>query len=409
MIDNEKEWLLKNNFCVMPFTHINIDNKGNCLTCCKGDPINDENNKPINIKDFTLTELWNHPARQKVVDAFLKNERHPACRKCWREKDQQYSARVKFSLQKKGREVVKHYMETGKLHDYSYPLSLEIRPGNICNLKCRICTVYASSSWAKDTFELWYNPDTEDYKDTPISDYNKSCQWFDDDMIWNDPSILKNVYFIHFLGGEPMMAEKHFNLLDKVAKIKDPQTIEIKYNTNGTILPKPEQVEILKQFKDVVVGASIDDMGHRFEYQRKNGIWKEVERNIDYMYQLTPHIYIDSSISILNGYHIDEFFNFCDFKGWYQPEKISHWVNSHGLDLRSLTKTEKDFFYKKLKQGTNYRTCQIIEYMMSSDLYDSSHQHMRYKLIKELDGIRGENFFEVYPELKNVFHIEDND
>ena len=178
MIKKEKveEFLLNSNWCSMPFHHINIDTNGNALSCCKGAPINDEEGKPLNIKTRSLEEIWNHPSRKEVLDSFLKNERHPSCWKCWKEKNQKYANRVKFSLMP-GNYKLAEFMMKNPTYTPSVkkPRSLEIRPGNICNLKCRICTYWASTSWAKDSHALWFQH-IPNFKDTPISKYNKEAQ-----------------------------------------------------------------------------------------------------------------------------------------------------------------------------------------------------------------------------------------
>lgn len=400
------DWLCKSNWCVMPYTHINIDNNGDYLLCCASFAVKDKDGVPLNIKDYTIEEMWNHPARQHILKSFNANERHPACERCWRE-DPEYSNRVKFSENMYAIDYTEQkFLDNNYEPDSEYPLSLEIRPGNICNLKCRICTVRASSQWTKDTLKLWYND--KNIKDTPLSQYNKDCQWFDDDKIWNEPEILQKVKLIHFLGGEPFMADKHFILLDKLTKILDPATVTVKYNTNGTIVPNAEQIAILKKYGRVEVAASIDDMGKRFEYQRKNAVWKEVEKNIDLFYQHTSKVSIDCAYSIFNGYNIDDYFNFVDSKKWRMKMNVDHFVRSTGIDLRSLNKKEKDAFYKKLKAGTNPRTKYVIEFMMSADLHSPDQQHMRYKLIQQLDGVRNERFFDVYPELEGILDLSDS-
>lgn len=400
-----EEWLLNNNWCSMPFHHINIDTNGDALSCCKGAPITTDSGQILNIKTMSLEEIWTHPARKEVLESFMRNEQHPSCWKCWRESNPKYSGRVKFSMQPGNIGLAKMRMKNPKyMPSVKTPKSLEIRPGNICNLRCRICTYWASTSWASDTHKLWFA--NTPYKETPIPRYNREAQWFDEDVIWEDVSILKDVRYIHLLGGEPMMAEKHFKMLDRLSRITDVSDITIKYNTNATIIPAPENIDILSRYGEVIVGCSIDDMGPRFEYQRKNAVWDEVVKNIDHFLTLTKHIYIDCTVSLLNGYYIDEFFNFCDSKGWVNRMPVDHFVQGNGLDLRMMLPKEKEFFAKKLEKGTNKRTPGILEYMLSQDLWSVDSQNMRYKVVKELDTIRGESFYDVCPDLKGIMNFD---
>ena len=57
-------------------------------------------------------------------------------------------------------------------------------------------------------------------------------------------------------------------------------TVEIHYNTNGTQFPEHAE-EIWKHFKLIEIAFSIDDVGERFEYQRANALWNNVNENMD--------------------------------------------------------------------------------------------------------------------------------
>ena len=84
------------------------------------------------------------------------------------------------------------------------------------------------------------------------------------------------------MGGEPFMVPEHFQLLERL--VEDPSidtsTIAIGYNTNGTYFPTEENINLYKNFKKVHFALSIDDVGARFEYQRKLAKWEEVKLNI---------------------------------------------------------------------------------------------------------------------------------
>jgi radical SAM protein with 4Fe4S-binding SPASM domain len=140
-----REWLLEpnNNFCALPFIHMAIEANGDIRPCCIGKPLG------INIKDKTIADAYNHPIRQEFIDSFKRNEQHPKCIACWKDP---IPTRVRYST---------YYQSL----DFSYDVMngtqpedkltwLEIKPGNKCNLKCRICGVHNSSTWTKDTYEL---------------------------------------------------------------------------------------------------------------------------------------------------------------------------------------------------------------------------------------------------------------
>ena len=143
--DNLKTWLKKpgNNFCALPFMHMAVETNGSIRPCCMGDPFD------LNISNKTIQEVYNDPVRFEFMESFKRNEKHPACYQCWEDPE----IRAKFSTSAWSRGTTEEFMQTGKYPDMKLKW-LEIKPGNRCNLKCRICGVHGSSSWTKDTAEL---------------------------------------------------------------------------------------------------------------------------------------------------------------------------------------------------------------------------------------------------------------
>lgn len=404
----ETEFLSKCNFCALPFMQNDIEVDGSARPCCKARPLVAPDGKELNIKNFTLDEIWNHPTYVEFRQSFLNNEKHPACEQCWVEPIRELQYRVEQSTRFHigALDVTREFMKTGTVTNPTLKY-LEIRPGNVCNLKCRICSYEYSSSWSKDSYLL------EDV-DIPYKDSNQfkqiaKCEWFDSDDIWNNVKGLEDIQFINFLGGEPLMASKHINLLEKLVNSLDPRKVKIGYNTNGSKRPTQHHIDLLKKFKNVQFTVSTDDLGKRMEYQRKGAVWTEHESNIDFLIAQGFYVVIDTAISIMNTYYCDEFFNFCDSKGWNSPPTQAHWVRSIGLDHRSLMPAEKHFVREKLKKGTHPKTKDVLADLDSADLFNATHYYGRWKKIKKLDGIRNEKFEDVFPELADIIMLTSPD
>lgn len=400
-----QKWLESNNFCIVPFIHMDIETNGDYKPCCRANPLTDENGKPLNIKDYTIKEIWDHPAREKLLESFKNNEKHPACDGCWRDPSPKAQHRVKFSTTKNSLDkTIKAYEENNFDPELQW---LELRPGNVCNLKCRICYPFASSQWGKDYHAIMGEGD---FKGSEWWQYNVDCQWIEDPNIWSSIESLEKLKVLHFLGGEPLMVPQHFNLLQKLIDAGVSKNIEINYSTNGTKFFTQEQLDILKQFGTIKITISIDDIEKRFEYQRKNAVWKEVKENIFKFFELQKdkkfHIVIGQAISILNVYHIDEFYNTLESYGVTNNSiEVDHWVSTYGLDIRALTKKEKTKVLEKLKQGTNFRTQAVIDRMMSIDMWTPQQQQHRFLRIQRLDDIRNEKFSDVYPEMSKIISL----
>lgn len=405
-MNNLDDFLLNTNWCALPYCHMNIETNGDCKPCCRAKPILDNDGTPLNIKNYTIDELWNHPKRLEFVEKFNRNEKPSECDQCFvREPIPANQQRVKFSKNRRARDYAEKYLRGDKQLKLNW---IEIRPGNICNLKCRICGPEFSSQWAKDANEA---TETVPFKESPWYTYNKNCQWIEHDNVFDSVDSLKDVKHIHFLGGEPLMVPQHFDLLKNILDKTSGKDIEIYYNTNGTKIFTKEQLEILKQFKSITINLSIDDIEKRFEYQRKNAKWSEVYENIKWFFKMREeskplfYVYFAHAISILNIYDIDEYYNLLQHHGIQLPYP-EHWVTTPGLDIRSFTPTEKEFVKAKLEKGTHPYTKIVLDRMMAEDIWSEQHQLNRYSRIKKLDLIRNESFSDVYPELSKILNIE---
>lgn len=408
-----KKWLADNpNLCILPLIHFNIDTNGDMMPCCIGGSIKDDNGKPLNIKDYTISELWNHPARHKFVEDLFSGKKPEQCVKCWSEKHQENTKRVHFSVNGKTRSTAKEVYQNG-LENFDYKLKwLDIFPGNTCNLKCRICTWEYSSLWAKD-FNEYKNPGSN-FKESEYYEYNKTCQWIDDPNIWNSiDETFKDLEMLHILGGEPLMVSKHFDMLQALIDKGYSKNIVVEYNTNATYFFTEEQLDILKQFKRLNCNLSIDDIGHRFEYQRKNAVWNSVKKNIKKFWNLkkemNAHIQIDPAVSLFNVYYVWEFFNF------FKDKKIDtnfiskgHWVHTKGLDIRELNKKQRDKVLQHIDKGKNPEWIQIIVDRLKSNDFKEPGISSRAWRINAFDKIRKESFAETFPEIYKIMN-EDND
>jgi molybdenum cofactor biosynthesis enzyme MoaA len=111
---------------------------------------------------------------------------------------------------------------------------------------------------------------------------------------------LSSIQFIHFNGGEPLLSKEHVKLLHA---IEHKDRVHLNYNTNGTILPNKELLDLWEKFKLVQLDFSIDDVGEKFEFQRFPAKWAQVTDNLQWYIDNAPHncmFAINTSVGILN-------------------------------------------------------------------------------------------------------------
>lgn len=174
---------------------------------------------------------------------------------------------------------------------------LDLRFGNSCNLKCISCNEISSSSIYQEQLEL--------KNIIPIKSVEN---WYDEkfESYFNYPSLQE----VALAGGEPMMIKHLPDYLSKLDK-----NVTIRITTNGTIYNK-KLVDILTEFKKVIMTISMDAVGKRIEYIRYGTKWEDIERNT-ILYNKLFDVSISPCFSVLNILYYDE------LKSWAQAHSIN--------------------------------------------------------------------------------------
>jgi sulfatase maturation enzyme AslB (radical SAM superfamily) len=115
---------------------------------------------------------------------------------------------------------------------------------------------------------------------------------------------------VYFAGGEPLMMEEHYHILEELER-RGRFDVRLAYNTNFTHVRLKDRTvfDYWKKFKKISVGASLDGMGHHAEYIRKGTKWSDVVQNRQRMIATCPDVdfYISPTLSILNAWHLPDF------------------------------------------------------------------------------------------------------
>jgi hypothetical protein len=180
--------------------------------------------------------------------------------------------------------------------------------------------------------------------------------------------------------------------------------VEIHYNTNGTQYPE-KAIEIWQHFKTVEIAFSIDDLAARFEYQRTNAVWWEVEQNLGKFRMLRsnyPNIQLQccSTVNIFNVRYIDELARWIVSQGF----DFVYWNMMHDawyFSIATLPDTAKANITEHLRTADVpllYREefDRIIDFMNSGASTDGFMLRMK---IADLDRKRNQDFAAVAPEM----------
>tara|TARA_R110001592_G_scaffold29047_4_gene105762 strand:+ start:502 stop:1659 length:1158 start_codon:yes stop_codon:yes gene_type:complete len=370
--------------CVLPFINLEARTDGTMAVCC----IMQESAKKDDGTEFnlangdTLSDVKNSKWLKDIQHKFLSNEKLEACNNCWHEE--------KAGIQSKRLRENFYWGE-----DFTpNTKALDLKLGNICNSKCRICSSFASSQWAAE--ELKMNPNNEGARK-----FNKQGMWpKTNEHFWNDiDSHLQSIKKLEFFGGEPLMIERHYEILERCVELGIAKNVCLSYNTNGSIFPE-DKISLWEQFKKVEIFLSIDDINERFEYIRFPGNFAEVITNLGHFSKLNPDIFsigIFQTISIFNIMHMTELTEFISkhfdmidihYNMVFTPSHISPKV------LPKRVKDKINILYGKNNADHVNNTLKF----MNGEQYESS-EYINFLLqTKQIDKFRKEQFDKVFPK-----------
>jgi len=221
--------------------------------------------------------LYEQPYLKQIRNDFDNNKIPKACLTCTMNEQKGITSRRQLS----GQDAIVNQIK-----------NFEVNVGNYCNLKCVICDNRWSSAWKKDAQQMGLHT-FKNFK-------------FNLNSIKSD---LSTVEWLHFNGGEPLFTNIHRDVLNR---IPDPSQCIVYYNTNGTIRVPDSMFELWGKFKLVKLIFSIDDVGERFNYQRTNAKWSEVESNMLWYRDVAPSnmmFGINRTISKLNQPYLSDLDN----------------------------------------------------------------------------------------------------
>jgi len=257
--------------CIDPFKNINVEIRNNNLRispCCLSPT------KIVNTVDI------NDPYLDKIRKIWLRNEFPSECSECKKTEQNNLPSRRTGSNQ--------WYKDNGYDNLDTELVRIDYWTGDTCNLACVICGPENSSVW-KQELKIKNKPQV----------VNK---------FWTTIDISK-LKFIHFNGGEPLLSKEHIEFLKAVEQKHE---VQINYNTNGTIIPNQELLDLWAQFKLVLLDFSIDDIGERFEYQRYPANWKSVSSNLKWYIDNSPVnciFAVNTTVGILNYFNLENLNN----------------------------------------------------------------------------------------------------
>lgn len=396
------------NFCIYPWMHMHVEPSGRVSPCC-GTTNNGSTAGVGSTHRNSLVEIWNDKPMRDLRLRMINNQPTKECSRCYEQEAAGFFSMRKSANKHHGHHIarVDSTKPDGSLDNFSM-VYWDLRFSNLCNLRCRSCGPSFSSSWYQDQLKL--SPDyAKSHKPLLFAGKYETDLW--EQLIEH----IDDVEQIYFAGGEPLMMEEHYRILEELER-RGKFDVRLIYNTNftQTRLKDRSVFDYWKKFKSVAVGASLDDMGARGEYIRKGTVWDDVEQNRRTMMQECPHVdfYVSATVSILNAWHVPDFHQNWVQQGLLKASDFNINIVTdpmfYRMDIapaefkREIEKKYREHLawltpHDSLRRASNgYESA--ITFMNATD--NTHLLEMFWHKTHELDAIRNENILDVIPELK---------
>lgn len=389
-----KEQSSTSTFCVLPWVHFYFNAQGQINPCCQSDtnyPLGDFTKDIIDFNSDKIIEF-----RQTLIDGL----KAPQCESCYKKEESNIiSPRQYFN------QIFKKHIPinpTSIVKDFALR-HLDIRINNLCNLKCRMCSGNYSSRIASEDFQIWGSTEFLNNSNSVRSE-EKILQ-----LVIDHIDTLERIYFA---GGEPLINDFHYKILDILQDYKKTD-IEIIYNTNFSIIDKA--VNYWQKFSKITIGASIDLCGPASNYVRNGVEYGILKNNYVKLLRLLPNI--DFRItSVLSLYNI---FNLCDLQSeWistmnlnpnkisftilHSPENTSFTVLPNEFKNLAAEKINKHIFYLKGHDANNL----IADWESALKImFQSDNSHLLesfFKINDQRDQYRQQIFENYFPEFEKL-------
>ena len=414
MIDQKQQ----KSYCPYAFKGLAIEPDSSIKPCCRYDtskdldiPNTDSLNTPVDALDSNLFS----DIRSKME----RGQNIQGCWKCYKEEE-----RIGKSMRTNALGQFKKY--GNKEFDIGLEF-LELMVGRQCNLKCRTCGPYLSTSWDEDLKKsveikkLFFGSKTFDRFDKMVASQstNKSILTFTKDEC-------EQLKEIKITGGEPFLQDDLIVFLDNLVNWDFAKNIRIEIFTNCSFFPKEKYRSMLKSFRKVIIRLSLDAIGTKAEYIRKKSDWNKTLKVATFWKEYAKEnkhikIAISHTISILNILHYKEFISWAidlfghtfliDVNPVHSPKYLCPYNFSdkvkqtlHNILDQQQIELEKKYSTLRCEKYVYMYIKKLQNYLKTTNTLASHDALQQFKQVnKSLDDVRNESSWKVVlPELAEI-------
>jgi MoaA/NifB/PqqE/SkfB family radical SAM enzyme len=403
-------------FCCAPWNTVWTSSDGNVKFCCASSQVLG------NIKNESVINIMNNDIAKGIRKEFLDKQKPKSCESCWEtERGGPAIGNPRWLSNQQGQDVIVDSLDNTNVDGHIEKHNLKFVDliwTNKCNLACLHCQPDISSAIAdsyKEVFPIWLDKKPLEhydiYKTSAVVDNSSKLNYVLDNC--------DKLEQIHFNGGEPLMQEETFELIEELMKRGLNKQINLWFHTNGSIRTY-KGVDIVEDYlgpwgKNCKITMSHDHFGKRGEYFRygyHEGKWLE---NFDRFHNAGIEMTIQTSFTLFNTITLPE------LAEWYVSNNISsragmkltYVSNPYVWNFLNLGKYEEFRDKTKLALSNSKQLLATANWINSIDnclnLLDQpfDYNEVDGKFVKGIDALdvkRKTKFLETFPELAGFYN-----
>ena len=319
----------KKTFCVAPWLSIHVDQHKKVSPCCLSKKFDFE---------FEETKIyWKSEELNNLRKDLSTGIRNPKCERCWVVEDkggQSLRQIYNQSIAPITTISLKDQIQDPKLENVQ---SFDLVLGNLCNLKCMMCTPELSSQLYA---EMDLNQSLKPYHNTDNLRSQKFYNWPKERNFvdWCEQN-LENSVHLKLTGGEPFIVPWVPDVLEGIPDEQKKRCV-LNITTNLTIMNK-NLLDLFDKFKEVWLSVSCEGIHETFEYIRFGHRWNTFDNNLKQILDYKARVNINYVIQAPSFLSIPKMVEYFD--------KLK--LEIHGIPLNWPPHFHISVLSQKTKQG----------------------------------------------------------
>ena len=378
--------------------------------------------------------IHNTPQKKEQRRQMQVGERPAGCDYCWKIED--------MSTDAVSDRVYKTVIYNDKDLDDAYNLpankdvnlqTLEIAFDRTCQFACSYCNPAFSTAWVRDIHQNGAytnlvsdgrNHFTHEHSSSQLFKLNEVNPYVEAFFKWWETDLHKTLKELRITGGEPLMSDNTWRLIDWFKAHKGASTTRLAINSNLGF-----KRDILERLLDSTQGIELDiytsneSMGAHAEYIRDGLEWKQWVENLVFLLnsKKVRSIHVMCTINALCLPSLSEFlYNMMKLKEKYSRESLSFTLNILRfpsfqspmilpVDLRTRYSAELSAFLfnnknnKALHEHELEHIKRLVDYLQQDTTIDNNLLQDFKNFYQQYDQRRGKDFKYTFTQLTNWY------